>query len=176
VRAGLAAWGDAPALLPVPRPGASVSAGDALRHGILFLALGIVAVNLGGVLFALIDHRFPDPLATTPHGTDMRWSVAGLAVAWPVWASLSLSLERRAEADPGRRRSAVGRWLTTLALFIAAATVIGDPAEGSAYRIEHPAPNVTRACADFERPEAVEPTWPTFDPTTGCLARTLPET
>jgi membrane protein YqaA with SNARE-associated domain len=126
VRAGLAAWGDAPALPPVPRPGASLSAGDALRHAVLFLALGIVAVNLGGVLFALVDLWFPDPLAASSSAAGVRRSIAGLTVAWPVWAWLSLALERRAEADPGRRRSAVGRWLTALALFVAAATVLGD--------------------------------------------------
>jgi hypothetical protein len=127
VRAALAAWGDGGALPPVPRPGASVSAADALRHGVLFLALGIVAINLGSLLFALIELWFPDPLAVGWNAAGrVRWSIAGLAVAWPVWAWLSLSLARQAEADPGRRRSAVGRWLTAVALFAAAATVIGD--------------------------------------------------
>jgi Domain of unknown function (DUF5671) len=128
VRAGLGAWADAGTLPPVPRPREALSARDALAHAVLFLALGIAAVNLGVVCFSLIDRWVADPLADPGFGAGarVRWAVAALAVAWPVWARLTLSVAAKAEADPGRRRSAVGRWLTAAALFIAAVIVLGD--------------------------------------------------
>lgn len=127
VEAALDAWVDAPGLPPVPRPRATVSARDAFRHGLMFFALLLVAGHLGALAFALIDRLLPDPLESWPAGDGtIRWAVAVLVVAWPVWALMSLSLAREAERDPGQRRSAVGRWLTWGALFLAAATLIGD--------------------------------------------------
>lgn len=125
--AALAAWVDAPGLPPVPRPRAVVSARDAFRHGLTFFALLLVASHLGLLAFALIDHFVPDPLDPFEGGDGpIRWSIAVLLVAWPVWAVTSLNLARDAERDPGQRRSAVGRWLTWGALFLAAATLVGD--------------------------------------------------
>ena len=125
--AALATWVDADGLPPVPRPRAIVSARDAFRHGLMFFALLLVTSHLGLLVFALIDRWLPDPL--DPYGYSdgpIRWSVAVLLVAWPVWAVTSLNLARDAERDPGQRRSAVGRWLTWGALFLAAATLVGD--------------------------------------------------
>lgn len=125
--AALAAWIDAPGLPPVPRPRGVVSAREAFRHGLMFFALLLVTSHLGVLAFALIDRLMPDPL--DPYGAGdapIRWSIAVLIVAWPVWALTSLGLARDAERDPGQRRSAVGRWLTWGALFLAAATLVGD--------------------------------------------------
>ncbi|MBP7003594.1 DUF5671 domain-containing protein [Amaricoccus sp.] len=128
VQASLAAWVDVPGLPPAPRPRAAVSPRDALAFGVLFVALGIVVVQLGVLAFSLIDVWVPDPLAGADYSGSgaLRWAVAALVVAWPVWAALTLSLARAEAADPGRRRSAVGHWLTAAALFIAAAVGIGD--------------------------------------------------
>lgn len=127
VEAALAAWIDAPGLPPVPRPRGVVSARDAFRHGLMFFALLLVTSHLGMLSFALIDRLMPDPLGGWDGGDGaIRWSIAVLVVAWPVWAATSLGLARDAERDPGQRRSAVGRWLTWGALFLAAATLVGD--------------------------------------------------
>jgi hypothetical protein len=128
VQAALAAWIDAPPLPPVPRPRAAVSPRDALVHGTLFLALGLFATHLGALGFALIDHWVASPLepAASGRGAAVRWSVAVIVIAFPLWAWLTLRLAREGAADPGQRRSAVGRWLTAGALFVAAATVLGD--------------------------------------------------
>jgi membrane protein YqaA with SNARE-associated domain len=125
--AALATWIDADGLPPVPRPRAIVSARDAFRHGLMFFALLLATSHLGLLVFALIDRWLPDPLdAWSGSDGQIRWSVAVLVVAWPVWALTSLNLARDAEQDPGQRRSAVGRWLTWGALFLAAATLVGD--------------------------------------------------
>jgi hypothetical protein len=125
--AALAAWVDAPGLPPVPRPRAVVSARDAFRRGLMFFALLLVTSHLGLLVFALIDRFLPDPLDPWMGGDgQIRWSIAVLIVAWPVWALTSLNLAHDAERDPGQRRSPVGRWLTWGALFLAAATLVGD--------------------------------------------------
>ena len=93
----------------------------------MFLSLLLVASHLGLLTFALIDHVVPDPLDRFGGGDGrIRWSTAVLLVAWPVWALTSLNLARDAERNPGQRRSAVGRWLTWGALFLPAATLVGD--------------------------------------------------
>lgn len=127
-KAALAAWADAPGLPPVPRPRAVVSARDAFRHGLMFFALGLLAVNLNLLVFELIDAWLPDPLdgGGWDNGSAVRWSVAVLAISYPVWAWMSLGLARDAEGDPGQRRSEVARWLTWAALFLAAATLLGN--------------------------------------------------
>jgi hypothetical protein len=127
ISGALSAWIDAPGLPPVPRPRAIVSARDAFRHGFMFFALGMVSVNLNLLVFALIDTWFPDPLgADLANSGAIRWAIAGLVIAYPVWAITSLGLARDAERDPGQRRGAVGRWLTWGALFLAATTLLGN--------------------------------------------------
>ncbi|TPE49387.1 DUF5671 domain-containing protein [Amaricoccus solimangrovi] len=127
IEAALSAWIDVPGLPPVPRPRAVVSARDAFRHGLMFFALGMLAVNLNLLVFALIDTWLPDPLEPgLADGAALRWAIAGLVIAYPVWALTSLGLARDAERDPGQRRGAVGRWLTWGALFLAATTLLGN--------------------------------------------------
>jgi hypothetical protein len=128
IRAALAAWIDAPGLPPVPRPRGTVSPRDALVHATLFLALGTLALNLGALIFALIDIAVADPLAAPSAWLSgrIRWSVAALVIAWLLWAWLSLRIAREGARDPGARRSGVARWLTAIALFLAAATLLGD--------------------------------------------------
>jgi hypothetical protein len=126
-RAALAAWVDAPGLPPVPRPRPVVSAGDAFRYGLTFFALLLLAVHRNLLVFALIDHWVADPLEAFPAVDGrIRWSVAVLAVSYPVWAWMSLKIARNEARDPGQRRSAVGRWLTHVALFLAVAALVGD--------------------------------------------------
>ncbi len=127
IEAALAAWIDAPGLPPVPKPRAIVSPRDAFRHGLMFFALGMLAVNLNLIAFALIDNWLPDPLDQgLTESSALRWAIAGLMIAYPVWAFTSLGLARDAERDPGQRRGAVGRWLTWGALFLTATTLLGN--------------------------------------------------
>lgn len=48
--------------LAVPKPRAYVSAREAFLYLVLFILLGVVAWNLGSLLFALIDTAIPDEL------------------------------------------------------------------------------------------------------------------
>jgi hypothetical protein len=52
---------------------------------------------------------------------------------------------------------------------------LADPQTGGSYRIEHPAPDLARVCADFEAavPESRIGGWPPFDAAIGCVSVTL---
>ena len=125
----LAGWHDAGLGLPVPRRRVGVSAREAFLYLLLFVALYLVCFHAGAILFALIEWQWPDAmLRGLPgrHWDGVRFSVATLLVAFPVYVVTSRFVGRSYEADPEQRHSAVRRWLTYLTLFNAACLLIGD--------------------------------------------------
>lgn len=129
VRSALDAYADIRFAVPVPRPRPYLSAREAFLYLLLFATLYLTAWHLGSLLFDLIDHAFPDPADHAylgDPGASMRWSVATLLIAYPVFAYVSRHLSRDLARHPARRLSAVRRWLTYLTLFLAAGVLIGD--------------------------------------------------
>ena len=115
--------------IPVPRPRPYLSAREAFLYLVMFATLYTSAFALGSFFFALIDHGFPDPTQHdyVPDFRDtIRWSVANLIVAFPIFAALAVSTQRAIDRDPARRASKVRKWLTYLTLFLGAAVLIGD--------------------------------------------------
>jgi len=116
--------------VPVPRPKPYISARDAFYYLVLFMTLYTSAFGLGTLLFGLIEHWLPDPVTSTyayydPMG-PLRWALASVIIAFPVYMLISLRLHRGYRAEPESRKSLVRLWLTYLTLFVAACTVIGD--------------------------------------------------
>ena len=129
VRRALAHYADVPFPVPVPRPRPYLSARDAFLYLVLFTALYISAFNLGALLFRMIERAYPDPAmraADTGFRHAVRWALANLIVAFPLFAVLSVSLQKAIERDPTRRASRVRKWLTYLTLFLGAGVLIGD--------------------------------------------------
>jgi len=130
VREAMAAYADLAFPVPVPRPRAQLSAREAFEYLLLFATLYLTAWHLGSLLFDLINHALPD--AADPRyrlyrmDGSMRWSIAGLVVAFPVFAWLARHIGGDVARHPVKRLSPVRRWLTYLTLFIAAAVLIGD--------------------------------------------------
>lgn len=130
IRRPLSAWADLPFAVPVPRPRPYLSARDAFQYLVLFTTLYLSAWHLGSLLFDLIEIWLPD--AADPDyrvqglARSMRWSVATLLVAFPVFAFSAHRLGREVTRDPSRRLSAVRRWLTYLTLFLAATALVCD--------------------------------------------------
>ena len=132
VDAALDAYAPSDLGLAVPRPRAYVSAREAFLYLVLFILLGIVAWNLGGLLFALIDIAIPDELEE-PFGfmlmsrdAQIRQAIASLIVGGPLFAWLALHIRKQRRSNPAMQRSAVRKWLTYATLIIAAFTLIGD--------------------------------------------------
>ena len=130
VTLAVSAYADVAFPVPVPRPRASLSAREAFLYLVLFTALYLSAFNLGIILFQLIDRAFPDAAAPryelSGSGTTMRWAIAGLVVAFPIFLWVSSYVGREVAANPAGRLSPVRRWCTYLTLFIAVACLIGD--------------------------------------------------
>jgi hypothetical protein len=129
VRRALAQWADVAFPVPVPRPRPYLSAREAFLYLVLFTALYISAFNLGGLLFAFIDRALPDPanrMSDEMFRSGIRWSVANLLVAFPLFAWLTTHMHRVTERDPLRRGSRNRKWLTYLTLFMGASALVGD--------------------------------------------------
>lgn len=118
--------------LAVPKPRAYVSAREAFLYLVLFILLGVVAWNLGSLLFALIDTAIPDELEEQydyfwgSRDMQIRSAIAGLVVGGPLFAWLALHIRKQRRTNPAMQRSRVRKWLTYIALIIASCTLIGD--------------------------------------------------
>ncbi|MBP9234360.1 MAG: hypothetical protein KBF30_06770 [Hyphomonadaceae bacterium] len=119
--------------MAVPKPRPYVSAREAFLYLVLFILLGVVAWNLGSLLFALIDIAIPDELDAGPYdyalfGRDfqIRSAIAGLVVGGPLFAWLALHIRKQRRTNPAMQRSRVRKWLTYATLIIASCTLIGD--------------------------------------------------
>lgn len=130
VRAALAAYADDGFVVPVPVRRSYVSAREAFLYLVLFIVLGILAIHLGVLLFALVDAFLPPavvaPYAARALSDAIRWAVSALAVALPVFLVLSWRLGRARRRNPAMQDSRIRKWLTYIALVFAASTLIGD--------------------------------------------------
>lgn len=133
VDAALDAYAPSDLAMAVPRPRAYVSAREAFLYLVLFILLGVVAWNLGALLFCLIDTAIADELDQSYGGfmymsrdVQIRQAIAGLVVGGPLFAWLALHIRRQRRNNPAMQRSAVRKWLTYITLIIAACTLIGD--------------------------------------------------
>ena len=128
-RSALNGYADVEFPVPVPKPRPYLSAREAFLYLVLFATLYLTAYHLGSLLFDLINRAFPDPAMTDfgrPVGRSMRWSIASVIIAFPVFVYVARYLGRELARNPVKRLSAVRRWLTYLTLFLAATVLIGD--------------------------------------------------
>lgn len=126
----LAGFADVDFLPPVPQPRPQLTARDAFLYAILFTALAFAAINLVHLLHGVIDLVVPDPAdsssASVRAQRRIRWAIATLTVATPVYIAMTVFTERR-EADSARRgKSLVRKWVTYIALFVSALIFFAD--------------------------------------------------
>jgi predicted cation transporter len=117
--------------MPVPaRSGQVENARDAFYYLLNFLTLGFWTVALGQVFYILIARAFPDATQTPYYGESLRdaisWQVAVVIISFPVFVFVHTLIGRQLAARPDLYDSGVRRWLTYLALVIAAIVVLGD--------------------------------------------------
>ncbi|WP_127111670.1 DUF5671 domain-containing protein [Shimia sediminis] len=115
---------------PVPKPRPQLTARDAFFYIVYFTTLTFVSVYFVTLMHSILDlsipmsddHNWRERQATN----SARWSIAVLLVATPVFLWMSRSTRQRIAQDPGQRRSLMRKWLTYLALFVAALFLFGD--------------------------------------------------
>lgn len=130
VQTALRSYADVEFPLPVPRPRPYLDAREAFLYLVLFGTLYTSAINLGTLLFQLINLAFPDPTAPVRSAqfaeAAIRWSMSSIVIAFPVFLWMSRITNRGVRQDPVKRGSKVRRWLTYLTMFVASGVLIGD--------------------------------------------------
>ena len=128
IDAALAAWQTGDGGIPVPRPVRSTAARDAFFYALLFVAFGMVAANTLTLIFGLLNFWLPDVADrfTSYSVSGLRWSMAALIVFVPAFLLLDRTDSRAGRTDPARQHGTVRRWLSSLALFVAVITLMGD--------------------------------------------------
>jgi hypothetical protein len=130
VRSALTAFAEIEFPIPVPKPKPYLSAREAFMYLVLFTTLYISAFHFGSLVFQFINRALPDPAAPAGFAEytrmTIRWAVASLVIAFPIFLYVSRLLNRAVRRDPGKRASKVRKWLTYMTLFIAAGVIIGD--------------------------------------------------
>jgi hypothetical protein len=117
--------------MPVPMPADAGGARDAFFHLLMFVSFFTTAISSITLLFSYINRWLPDAAFQDYYynGNDnsgIRWGMASLIVAFPLFVWISRILHREMEQHVEKSASAIRRWLTYLTLFIAAATLMGD--------------------------------------------------
>jgi hypothetical protein len=108
----------------------SSSAKDAFLYLFCFSTLATWSIALGSILFTLIERWFPDPLAPNYYFRgayyQMADSLACVMIAFPIYLWVTRSILREMQLHPEKLQSSVRKWLTYIALLIAAGVVVGD--------------------------------------------------
>jgi hypothetical protein len=108
---------------PIPAPPDAGSAREAFFHLLTFAAFYTAAISLTMLLFRLINHHLPDPAGQRTNArwdaSRIRWQIAILLVAFPLFLWFSRFVTREMRKHPERAWSGVRRWLTYLTLFAA---------------------------------------------------------
>ena len=111
-------------------PPHGASAKDAFFYLLIFATLATWTIALGCLAFTLIDRWIADPLfAAYQQSYDtstITWSLAALIVAFPLYLLISRTVAGEAAQHPEKLDSSVRKWLTYLALVIAACVLMGD--------------------------------------------------
>jgi hypothetical protein len=132
VKGALRAFAEVPFPVPVPRPRPQLTSRDFFVYALLFTTLYLTAYYLGDLFFKVINLEYPDPSDRAYVFRDahegLRWAIAWVGVAAPVFLVMSYRVNRTAQAQPGQRLSPVRRLLTYLTLFVAAVSAIADVA------------------------------------------------
>jgi hypothetical protein len=128
IRSAMSGFAEVDFTVPVPRPRPYLSAREAFLYLVLFTTLYLSAYHLGNLVFELINRSFPDASMPYANGVSqsIRWSVASIIIAFPVFLFLSAKVDREMRHQPVKRQSGVRRWLTYLTLFVAAVVLIID--------------------------------------------------
>lgn len=126
--AALASWSDDEAGSPVPRPARSMAAKEAFFYALLFVAFGMVAGNTLSLFFGQANFWLPERgdfySRYAVHG--LRWSMAALIVFTPAFWFLNRFDDRATGKDTARKHGTMRRWLSSIAMFVAVAALLGD--------------------------------------------------
>jgi hypothetical protein len=110
---------------------------DAFLYLLSFATLATWTIALGSICYSLIDDWIPDPLKNAYYGTSLSYQIstelAALIVTFPLYMFVMRVIVSETRQAPDKLDSNVRKWLTYIALLIAAAVMIGDVVTFLAY-------------------------------------------
>lgn len=119
------------ATLVPPSPHGSSAQDITLNLG-AFVALYVAVVNLGTLLFQLINKFLADPWQSrydyylNSVNDRLRLAAAGIIVAWPLFLWLNTIVQRQLKNNPLKNRLGIRRGLVYLTLFVAGVVIISS--------------------------------------------------
>jgi len=130
VYSALVDWWERSLGLTLPaRRSAAENARDAFLYLLGFSMLATWASALGSLWFRLIEYWLPDP-AVAPYYYNFRetvtWQMASILVALPIYLFVMRLILRESAGNEERIESGVRKWLTYIALLLAATGVVCD--------------------------------------------------
>jgi Domain of unknown function (DUF5671) len=116
--------------LPVPEPAGAHSARDAFLYLLMFVALYTSVTSTICLFNSYLSYLFPDA-AFVNWNTDgmlegVRYAIAAIIIAFPVFLGLSTLLQRAVAKDADGQVHPTQKWLTYLTIFLASAIILGD--------------------------------------------------
>src|SRR5271154_2658948 len=129
---GIAAYYEKVLDIEIPSHHATgAAAKDAFFYLLTFSALATWTIATASLGFTLIERRFADTLFSGGMQADYTvyeasWNIAAILVAFPIYLLLSRAIVRDAREHPEKLSSPVRKWLTYIALVVAACILIRD--------------------------------------------------
>ncbi len=104
------------------------NARDAFYYLLNFITLAFWTIALGQIFYMLIGRRFPDALdVSSPSLRDeLAGQLAAVIVTFPVFLIVHSLIQRQLQKRPDLYYSPVRRWLTYVALVLAAIVLVAD--------------------------------------------------
>ena len=103
---------------------------DVFLYLLAIISLITVAVSFGVIIFQVINIYIPDVVSDqysrASYFDSMRYSLATIAVVFPVFLWVSWFLKRDIINFPEKRELKIRKWLLYLTLFVASIVIIGD--------------------------------------------------
>ena len=103
---------------------------DFFLHLLNIVTLYVSAVGFGRLLFLIINKTFPDALGAYYSGgssyDSMRWAIASMIIAFPLYIISSKALNKQYLADPDKKNLRVKQWLEYFTLFGTAIVIMVD--------------------------------------------------
>lgn len=129
---GLAAHYERLTGIEIPRRGGTgTAAKDAFFYLLVFSTLATWTIGLGWLTFTLIDRWLADTLFSAGYYEgyetySIASALASILVAFPIYLLVSRTIVREERSHPEKLDSPVRKWLTYMALVVAAGVFIGD--------------------------------------------------
>ena len=107
------------------------TAKDFFLHIGSMIALYTTAVNLGSLLFTVINKAYPQINSGSVFGYgyssySISFPVASIVIMFPVFLLLMWLLEKSYNADPEKKYLGLKKWLTYITLFFSGLVIAGD--------------------------------------------------